>query len=246
MRLLVAALALAYVMPTYSILRRYAGTRDDLTLTSLKVEGTAAIAPVVAKDLAAALGSSWTSGDLPLTAALALKYPGRCRLDLTGYESTKTLTVASSNGKRRTEGPELIAAQVALEQLCAFFAVKSAGDGETRASIERHLAALKIDTKQVSHVRFLGQLAFAIGARGENTPQYWVYRDRTPPDRFLPARVRFTDERGNWDVRFIDFTSASVADWVPRVVEVYKGQELQLRLTALTADTRADLESTKF
>jgi hypothetical protein len=51
---------------------------------------------------------------------------------------------------------------------------------------------------------------------------------------------------GTWDVRFIDFTSASVADWVPRVVEVYKGQELQLRLTALTADTRADLESTKF
>lgn len=246
MRLLVAALALAYVMPTYSILRRYAGTRDDLTLTSLKVDGTAAVAPVVAKDLAQALGSTWASGDLPLTAALSIKYPGRCRLDLSSYESNKTLTVASSNGKRRAEGPELVAAQVALDELCAFFAVKSGGDGETRAAIERHLQALKVDPKQVSHVRFMGQLGFAIGAKAEGSPQYWVYRDRVPPDRFLPARVRFTDERGTWDVRFIDFTSASVTDWVPRVVEVYKGQELHLRLTALSADTRADLESTKF
>ena len=73
-----------------------------------------------------------------------------------------------------------------------------------------------------------------------------MYRDRVPPDRFLPARVRFTDERGTWDVRFIDYSSASVADWIPRVVEVYRGEELHLRLTALNADTRADLEKTKF
>lgn len=247
MRLLIAALTLSYVMPTYSILRRYAGTRDDLTLTSLKVEGTAAVAPAIARETASALGSSWSAGDLPLTTALSIKYPGRCLLELTAYDSQKTITVATSNGKRRTDGPELLAAQVALDELCAFFAQKSAGEGETRASIERHLAALRVDTKVVTHARFLGQLTFAIGSRAENAPQYWVYRDRTPPDRFLPARVRFTDDKGTaWDVRFIDYSSASVADWLPRVVEVYKGPELQLRLTALTADTRADLEKTKF
>ncbi len=247
MRSLIAALVLSYVMPTYSILRRYAGTRDDLTLTSLKVEGTAAVAPAIARETASALGSSWTSGDLALTSALSIKYPGRCLLELGSYESQKTIVVASSNGKRRAEGPELLAAQVALDELCALFALKSAGEGETRAAIERHLAALKIDTKLVSHARFLGQLTFAIGNRTDGNPQYWVYRDRTPPDRFLPARIRFTDDKGNqWDVRFIDYSSASVADWLPRVVEVYKGQELHLRLTALTADTRADLEKTKF
>lgn len=247
MRLLVAALALAYVMPTYSILRRYAGTRDDLTLTSLKVDGNAAVAPALAREVASTLGSTWTSGELPLTSSLSIKYPGRCRLDLTSLESNKTITAAWSNGKKRTEGPELVAAQVALDQLCALFALKSAGEGETRAALEKHLAALKVDTKLVSHARFLGQLTFAIGDRQQpDAPQFWVYRDRTPPDRFLPARVRFTDERGAWDVRFIDYSSASVADWLPRVVEVYKGPELQLRLTALTADTRADLEKTKF
>lgn len=246
MRLLVAALALAFVMPTYSILRRYAGTRDDLTLTSLKVNGTAAVAPAIAREVASTMGSSWTAGDLPLTASLSIKYPGRCRLELTSLESNKTAVVAWSNGKKRTEGPELVPAQVALEQLCALFALKSAGDGETRAAIEKHLAALKVDTKLVSHARFLGQLTFAIGNREGDAPQYWVYRDRIPPDRFMPARVRFTDERGTWDVRFIDYSSASVADWLPRVVEVYRGQELHLRLTALTADTRADLEKTKF
>lgn len=246
MRLLVAALVVSYVMPTYSILRRYAGTRDDLTLSSLQVDGSAAVAPAVAREVGSSLGASWTSGELPLTSTLAIKYPGRCRLELTSYDSNKSLVVASSGGKRRTEGPEFAAAQVALEELCALFALKSAGDGETRASIERHLAALKVDTRQVSHVRFLGQLAFAIGNRAEGSAQLWVYRDRAPPDRFLPARVRFTDERGTWDVRFIDFTSASVSDWLPRVVEVYKGEELHLRLTALSADTRVDLEKTKF
>jgi hypothetical protein len=246
MRLLVAALALTYVMPTYSILRRFSATRDDLTLTHLKVDGSGAVAPAVAREVALALGSTWASGELPLTSTLSIKYPGRCRLEVSGFESTKSLVIASSNGKKRTEGPEFAAAQVALDELCAFFAVKSAGEGETRASLERHLGALKVDTKLVSHARFLGQLTFAIGNRAEGSPQYWVYRDRVPPDRFLPARVRFTDERGTWDVRFIDYSSASVADWIPRVVEVYRGEELHLRLTALSADTRADLEKTKF
>jgi hypothetical protein len=246
MRFLVAALALAYVMPTYSILRRFAGTRDDLTLTSLKVDGSGAVAPAMAREVASALGSTWTSGDLPLTASLSIKYPGRCRLELAGFDSNKSIVIASSNGKKRTEGAEFVAAQVALEQLCAFFAVKSAGEGETRAALDRHLTSLKVDTKLVSHARFLGQLAFAIGNRAEGNSQYWVYRDRVPPDRFLPARIRFTDERGTWDVRFIDYSSASVADWIPRVVEVYRGEELHLRLTALNADTRADLEKTKF
>ncbi|MBE2250545.1 MAG: hypothetical protein IAE78_13500 [Myxococcus sp.] len=246
MRLFVAALALAYVMPTYSILRRYAATRDELTLTSLKVDGTGAVAPAMAREVASALGTSWTSGDLPLQTSLSIKYPGRCRLELSSFDAGKTMVVASSNGKRRTEGPELAAAQVALEELCALFAVKSAGEGETRASIDRHLSALKVDTKLVSHARFLGQLAFAIGNRADGNAQYWVYRDRTGTDRFMPARVRFTDERGAWDVRFIDYSSASVADWLPRVVEVYRGEELHLRLTALNADTRADLEKTKF
>jgi hypothetical protein len=154
--------------------------------------------------------------------------------------------VTSSNGKRRNEGPEFVAAQVAVEELCALFVLKSGGEGETRAAIERHLAALKVDTKQVAHARFLGQLTFAIGSRAENAAQYWVYRDRTPPDRFLPARVRFSDERGSWDVRFADYTSASVSDWLPRMVEVYKGQELQFRLTALHGDPRADIDASKF
>lgn len=246
MRLLVAALVVSYVMPTYSILRRFANTRDDLTLTALKVDGTAAVTPAVARDVASALKSTWVSGDLPLTSTLSIKYPGRCRLDLASFESNASLSVISAGGKRRAEGPEFVAAQVAVDELCAFFSIKSGGDGETRAAIERHLSSFKIDTKVVSHARFQGQLAFAIGAKAEGSPQYWVYRDRVPPDRFLPARIRFTDERGTWDVRFVDYTSASVADWLPRVVEVYKGQELQLRLTALSSDTRPDLEKTKF
>jgi len=241
MRLFVAALVVAYVMPAYSILRRYAASRDDLTLTGLKVDGLGAASPAVARDVASALGTTWTAGDLPLTSTLYVKYPGRCRLELASPDSGKSLAVAWSTGKLRTEGPEFAAARVALEQVCAVFALKSAGEGETRAALEKHLLALKVDTRATSLGRFAGALAFIIGNRADGNAQLWLYKEH-----FLPARLRFTDDRGTWDVRFIDYSSATTSDWLPRVVEVYKGQELQLKLTTLSADTRVELESVKF
>jgi hypothetical protein len=49
-----------------------------------------------------------------------------------------------------------------------------------------------------------------------------------------------------WDVRFVDYASQATGDWWPRVVEVYRGNEFQLRLTVLGADGQAELGSVKF
>lgn len=242
MRVVLVAMALGYVMPSFSILKRVANQRDELTLTALKLDGLGAAGSTVSRELANALGTTYGSGELSMTANLSMRFPGRCRLELTSNESTKSLAVTWSNGKKRAEGPTFAPAQAAVDEACALLALRSGTEGETRSAIDKHLASLKIETRQVALGRFAGQVAFILGDRKEGAPQFWVYKER-----FLPARVRFTDEANiTWDVRFIDYTSQATSDWFPRVVEVYKGEELQLRLSVLAADTRPNLDGTKF
>ena len=143
LRQAVVVLILSYLMPAFSVLKRVASARDDVSFSAIKAEGLVAVAPVLAKDLAPALGTNWATGDLSLSAVLSVRFPGRCRLDLMVSDSTKSLAVAWSNGRRRTEGPELLAAAVAVEQLCATLALKSGTEGESRGALERHLAANK-------------------------------------------------------------------------------------------------------
>ncbi|MEW5741045.1 MAG: hypothetical protein AB1938_19140 [Myxococcota bacterium] len=238
MKPVVALLVLAYVMPAYSILRRLANRRDDLTVTALKVDGLAAVAPAIAKDAAGMLGTEWTSGELSLTATTSVRFPGRCRVDLSSPESTRVISAVWAQGKKRTEGGELPALAMAVEALCASLALHSGTDGESRAALERYLSSLKVETRHVSFGRFGGNVAFVLGETAEGKPQFWVYKDR-----FLPARVRTAD---GWDVRFIDYSSQATGDWWPRVVEVYQGSELHLRLTVLSADGKPALDAVKF
>jgi hypothetical protein len=229
-------------MPAFSILKRMANQRDELTLTALKVDGLAAASPVVARELSQAMGATWASGELSLNASLSMRWPGRCRLDLASTESTKVISVVSNNGKKRTEGVSFAPAQVALDSACALFALHSGTEGETRGAIERYLGGLKVDTRQVSLERFAGTVAFVLGSRKEGSAQLWVYKER-----FLPARVEYTDDSNtSWDVRFIDYTSQATGDWFPRVVEVYRGGELQLRVSVLASETRPNLDAMKF
>ena len=173
---------------------------------------------------------------------MSMRFPARCRVELTSTDSTKAVAAVSSNGKRRADGAELAALQVATDQICATLALHGAGDTDSRAALERHLASLKVDTKQNSLGRFSGALAFIIGAPAKGSPQFWVYKE----EHFHPARVRFTDDKGEWDVRFIDYMSQSTGELFPRMVEVWKGDALQLRLTTQNADPKAKLDDKLF
>ena len=236
------ALALAYIMPPYGVLKRYASQRDDLTVSNLKAEGVAAVSPAVAKDVAALMGITWNSGELMLNASLSVRFPGRCRLELTSTESTRVLVAASSGGKVRTEGGEVEALGVALQQACSLLSIKSNEDGATREAVGKYLASIKVDQKQVMLARFNGSVSYLIGQKLEGQAQLWIYKDR-----FLPSRVKFTDDRGTaWDVRFSDYTSQATGEIWPRVLEVYKGAEPQLRVMVLNANTKADLSNVKF
>lgn len=242
MKSLLVALVAAYIMPTSGVLKRYAGQRDDLPTTSLKAEGVTAVSPALARDVSSLLGLTWNSGELVLNASLAVKIPGRCRLELSSPESTKTLAAVSAGGKVRSEGGQLAALEVAVQHACALLALKSGEEGATREALSRHLSSLKVDQKNVMLARFSGAVSYLIGQKADGQASLWVSKDR-----FLPSRLKFTDDAGAaWDVRFLDYTSQATGDAWPRVLEVYKGSEAQLRVMVLNANTKADLSSVKF
>lgn len=243
MRLAVLLFALSYVMPSYSVLKRLANGRDDLELSSLRVDGTAVVPAALAGDIAQALGITAGPGELTLGMVVSMRLPGRCRVELTSLDSTKTVAAVTNNGKKRADGPEVPALAVVADQVCGLLALHGAGDGDSRAAIEKHLQAFKIDPRGSALARFHGKLAYIIGDAKNANAQLWVYKS----EKFPPARVRFLDAGGaSWDVQFIDYTSQSTGDWFPRQVEVYKADVLQLRLTTLNADNKAKLDDKLF
>lgn len=242
MKSLALLLSLAYVLPAYSVLKRTANNRDELGILTLKVEGTANISPLLAKDMAEALRVPYTSGELVLDAQVTMKLPGRCRIQFSSPESTKVVAAVWSNGKKRFEGAEFPALNVAVEEVCATLALRSAGEGESRAALERHLAALKVDTQKTWLGRFAGTVVYGLGNRAPGSPQFWVYKDR-----FLPARVMWADAQGTaWEVHFLDFAGQATAEWFPRVLEVHQGNETLLKITALKADGKPKLDDSSF
>lgn len=242
MRLAVVAVLLAYVMPAPSVLRRTARERDELGLTAMRVEGTVNVPMAAAADYANALGVTTGPGELQLNAVISMRLPARCRFELSSLDSTKSVAAISNNGKRRSEGGELPALQAALDEICATLALRGAGDGDSGNALERHLQSLKIDTKQSALARYDGTLAYLIGNKAEGSPQFWVYKD----DQFHPGRVRFTDDKGvAWDIKFRDYASQA-SDAFPRLVEVWKGDALQLKFTTLSTDVKPKLEDNLF
>jgi hypothetical protein len=242
MKAVLAAIVVAYIMPSYGVLKRFASQRDDLTVSNLKAEGVAAVSPALAKDVSSLMGVTWNSGELMLNASLSVRFPGRCRLELSSPESTKILAATSSGGKAKSEGGDVPALLVGLEQACSLLSQKAAEEGATRDVVSKHLTSLKVDLKQVMLARFNGSVSYLIGQKAEGQSSVWIYKDR-----FLPSRLKFTDESGTaWDVRFSDYTSQATGEMWPRVLEVYKGNEAQLRVMVLNANAKADLSNVKF
>ena len=224
--------ALAYVLPAYSILRRLADRRDDLRLNAVQVSGTGTFSPGTASKARGAEDDKEVQADV----VVSFKVPGRCRIQAAVPEGNATASIVV-NGKRSAQGTEVPALTEAIAEACPFVALRSASEGEGRASIEQHLAKLGVDTKQTSLDRFNDKIVYVIGNPAEGKPQLWVYKDT-----FLPARLMYAGADGaKWDVRFRDFGSPVAGEWFPRVVEVAKNGEDVFRFTALQADGRAKL-----
>jgi hypothetical protein len=231
--------AAAYILPPASILRRMSEARDEMPVSSVRVDGTITFAGSTASEASSVWGAPADRGEVQADAALLLKLPGRCRLEVLASDGGKTAAVWAL-GKRRSEGAVLTAVTTALDQICPLLAVKST-DPQTRAALERHLQSLKVDTRAASLGRLAGQVAYVLGNPAQGQPQLWVYKDV-----FLPARVRWPEASGLYDARFIDYGSPVSGEFFPRVMELYRNNELGIRFTGLKADARAQLSDKLF
>jgi hypothetical protein len=229
--------ASAYILPAGAILRHVADVRDELQLSLLRVDGSLILAGDAYNQASSALKAT-SANEVQADATLWLKVPGRCRLDVSTLDGGKLASV-QNGAKKRFEGVEVTAISVALEHACAVLAARSGGD--SRAALERYLASLKITERTTSLARFGGQVAYVIGNPAEGSPQFWIYKDR-----FLPARARIPDPSGEWDVRFLDYSSPATGDAFPRVLELRRGPQLLLRFTALKGDRHARVDDRLF
>ncbi len=230
-----AGTAAAYVLPGGAILRRLVDAREELHMNGARVDGTLSLS-------GAAMGELGTElPDYRTDAVLYLRLPGRCRLDASGPDG-KPLAVVEATGRRRVEGQATTALALAVREVCALLALRSSSEADARASLMQHLGALKVDTHLTALGRLGGQVAYVLGGPNPGEGQLWVFKDS-----FLPARVRFTDEKGvPWDVRFSDYASPATGTWFPRLVEVSRGSELQARFTTLHGDNRATVPERLF
>ena len=230
--------AVGYVLPSYSIVRHLANTRDDLSQHTLKVDGALVFYGEAATSASSALGTEPTGLELPLQGQLSLKSPGRCRLEARAVGNSKSVSSISAQGRHRSEGTELPAVTTVLAELCPLFA---RGDSEGRGGIDRLLASLKVDVHQTALARFGGLVTYVIGDLADNHPQLWVYKDS-----FQPARLRFTEGSGAYDIRLLDYASTATGDAFPRIVEVVRDGQEVFRFSALKSDPHARLDDALF
>ncbi len=235
--LVTAATASAYILPASSILRRMSEARNDIQISNLRIDGTLTFAGSAARGAAAVFGSG--GSEVQVDAVLMLKLPSRCRFEVS--TDGARAAVVWSHGKQRTEGARLDELAVALAQICPLLAIRSGSEAATRAAVEHYLLAMNVQAK-TSLGRLGRQTAYVLGQPAEGEPQLWIYKDS-----FLPARVRWTDgDKRHWDVRFLDYGSPLTAEAFPRVVELYRENELLLRFSGLKSDSKAGLAEKLF
>lgn len=232
----------AYVLPGGSILRRMAAERDELKLSSLRVEGSVSFSGPAVKEASAALGTPTDRPEVQGDGTLSIRVPGRCRFEVVVPDGNARAASVLSGGRRRAEGTEVPPMAVLVSQVCPLLAAGGGSVQDVKESLQEYLQSLGVETGRTGLARFGGEVAYVIGEMAEGRPQFWVYKDS-----FRPARLRYTDSANTaWDVRFLDYTSPATGEWMPRTIEVWRGGQRALRFTALKGDNRATLPDKLF
>lgn len=237
--LLVAALAaaalpaLAYLLPTASVLRHLGQKREALSLATLEVTGTLQAEGPAADRIRAALALP-AGGLATAPARFLMKVPGRCRLEVAGATPAESPWAAHRDGRLSGDGLETDPAAAAMvESLCALLGTSTAGDASSAyaAALSRRGVALG----EVSLGRFDGRVAYVIGGKPRD-PRPLAYVDK---DAFQPLRLVSQQGGALADVRLLGWGSPTGGDWFPRAVEVVIGDQLRLRFTTGKATANA-------
>jgi hypothetical protein len=218
--------ALAYVLPVPGILKRMGERRAALSLGSLEVAGTLTAEGDAAERLAQAAGLRAAGGQVSAPAAFRMKVPGRCRLEVATPDAPETARpfVALRDGKLSGSLAELPAAVALVRAACTLLATPPGGEvAETYAAA---LGKLGVGVDDSSLGRFDGRIAYVVGGRQRDAarPLLFVAKDGFQPQRLVAM------ERGELrDVRLLGWGSPIGGEWFPRAVEVFRGEQLELR-----------------
>jgi hypothetical protein len=218
--LLVAAPALAYLLPASAILRKASETRAALELTAVEATGALELH-----------GAALPAGGSPtVTARLLVKNPGRVRLELLVADAAEGERPAAMVREERLAGRGGLEQQPAVAALVRGMATLLAWPtGAEGKALGDALARRGVRLDEVSLGRFNGRLAWVIGGR-LNDP-------KAPPlalidkESWMPLRLLVAGGGASYDLRFLDWGSAVGADRLPRVIEVWLGTELLLRFS---------------
>jgi hypothetical protein len=218
--LLLAVPALAYLLPATAILRKAAETRAALELTAVEAIGTLELRgaglPV--------------AGPPTVMARLLVKSPGRARLEIVSPDVAEGDRPAASVREERLTGRGRLEQQPAVAALVRGLATLLAWPtGNEGQALGDGLARRGVRLDEVSLGRFNGRLAWVLGGR-QNDP-------RQPPlafidkESWMPLALGVVEGGATFEVRLLDWSSSVGADRLPRVVEVWRGAELQLRFS---------------
>lgn len=210
--LLAAAGALAYVPSTTSMIRKAAARAG---------EG--------GKSREATVLGMLTLGQAPaVPSTMTLRFPLGCRLEAQGL----SVSVRGEPGQQQIQDDGHEGARDLLKLACPLLAYR----GQGAAAAERTLrvaameAGLTGEFLPESLMRLQDRVAVVLGAppRQLEQPQLWLYRDTA-----APARLIARSGGGFDDLRLLQYGSPAAADWLPRMVELWRKDQLVARFEAM-------------
>jgi len=211
--LLLSTAAVAYIPSAASLLRRAAARVN---------EGARAKEATLQGNLT--LGGSWTP------ATLKLRFPLACELSANG----QTASAARANDGSATQvvdgglGPDAVDL---LRLTCPLIAYRNQSAAQAENSLRTFALAMGVapTLAPTSLARLYDRVAIVLGAaaRQLDRPQLWLYKDNGAPARLLALSNGSID-----DLRLLQYGNPAAGDWLPRVVELWRGPTLRARFEA--------------
>jgi len=212
--LLGAGAALAYIPSAASLLRRAAARVS---------EG--------GRSKEATLTGTLTVGGQLRQATLKLRFPLGCVLESGGLSASAARSRDGATMQMIDNGLGPDALDL-LRFACPLVAYRGQTPAQAEQSLRSFLSSVGVAPPfaPTSLARLYDRVAIVLGAsaRQLDRPQLWLYKDNGAPARLLALSNGTLD-----DLRLLQYGNPAAADWLPRMVELWRGPALRARFEAL-------------
>jgi hypothetical protein len=177
------------------------------------------------------LSGTLTLDNQSRAATLKLRFPLTCTLDASGKQATAARSPDNTAAQVTDNGLGQDAADL-LRLACPLIAYRGQTPPEAVQSLRGFLAAVGVapTLAPTSLARLYDRVAIVLGAgaRQLDRGQLWLYKDNAAPARLLAISNGALD-----DLRLLQYGNPASGDWLPRVIELWRGNTLRARFEAL-------------